>query len=110
MIDYKERLGSGLKFQRNLHGKTQEEIADYLKMDTKSYQSAENKRRGLSLNRLILLCELYKITLNDLIDLSDLNDDNAKRDTIIKGIQSDLVKLPISQLANIKQLTGSCDE
>lgn len=57
---------------------TQTELAKYLEVTQKTYSRYENDERSIPLEKLILLADFYRTTLDYLVGRSDQNDFNAK--------------------------------
>lgn len=63
---------------REENGLTQTELAKYLEVTQKTYSRYENDERSIPLEKLILLADFYRTTLDYLVGRSDQNDFNAK--------------------------------
>ncbi|WP_057874671.1 helix-turn-helix domain-containing protein [Loigolactobacillus rennini] len=73
-------MGSILKSHRRRHGISQLQLADKLHISRQSISSWENDRAYPSLDNLIALSELYRISIDDL-----LKDNEALRDKIFRN-------------------------
>jgi transcriptional regulator with XRE-family HTH domain len=61
-------LKENIKVLRKKNGITQQEIAEYLGIDTTSYGRLERGERNLSADRLELIAKFYKISVNILLE------------------------------------------
>lgn len=64
-----------IKQKRNSIGLTQKEVAEIIGMKEQSYRTFENGLKGISIEcfaRLIVVLELQKAELSEIIDLSKL--------------------------------------
>lgn len=82
-------LGSILKFQRKTHGISQLDLAEKLHVSRQSISSWENDRSYPSIDNLISLSELYKLSIDDLLkdneELREKIERNKKRIQEYKG-------------------------
>ena len=60
-------LGQRLKDLRNKHNITQEEFADKLYVSRQTISSWENDKSYPDIHSLLMICELFKISLDDLV-------------------------------------------
>jgi len=60
-------LKENLKVLRKKNGITQQEIAEYLGIDTTSYGRLERGERNLSADRLELIAKFYKVSVSDIL-------------------------------------------
>lgn len=60
-------LKENLKALRKKNGITQQEIAEYLGIDTTSYGRIERGERNLSADRLELISKFYNVSLNEVL-------------------------------------------
>ena len=66
------RMGQRLKELRNMYGFTQQQVANYLKIDQSNYSKIERgERRITKLSQLIKLADLYDCTQEYLMMTSD---------------------------------------
>lgn len=68
-MNVSKRIGNNLKQARKDLRLTQKEVAFLLKMTQQQYSRFENGVFQLNYEQILLLCELYKITPNDLFDV-----------------------------------------
>lgn len=70
--EYASGIGKRIKKVRIYRHFSQEEIAKYLFVSLKAYQSYEQGWRTLPLEKLLSLCELYRITPNELLGYDEM--------------------------------------
>ncbi|MCC6251371.1 MAG: helix-turn-helix transcriptional regulator [Bacteroidia bacterium] len=74
-------LKENLKTLRKKNGITQQEIAEYLGIDTTSYGRIERGVRNLSADRLELIAKFYKVSVNNLLtDINEIEINTQKQD------------------------------
>lgn len=96
-------MGSILKSQRRHHGISQLQLADKLHISRQSISSWENDRAYPSLDNLIALSELYRISIDDLLkDNEELRDKIFRNQNRIKQYQKQLKDLD-NELENKKE-------
>ena len=71
MIINLENVGKRLKELRKEQSMTQQDVADYLKIDRSNYSKYENGKLELNLSMLASLAELYKVRTDYLLGLED---------------------------------------
>lgn len=87
-------LGSVLKFQRQEHGISQIDLAELLHVSRQSISSWENDRSYPSIDHLISLSELYKLSIDDLLkDNEELREKIERSQKRIKEYEDQLDKL-----------------
>lgn len=64
-----KRISYNVRYLRNIHGYTQDELADLLHIARSSYALLEKGTRGIPLDFLLQLCDLFKIKLNTLVEI-----------------------------------------
>lgn len=76
------RLGERLKTLRKIKKYSQQEVADYLKVIRQTYSHYETGRIIPTYKNFMKLAELYGISVNSLIELTDMgeNEDVARTD------------------------------
>lgn len=60
-------FSQNLKEIRKEHGKTQKEVAEYLKVVESCYANWEQGRTEPDIQNIIKLCEYFKVTADDLL-------------------------------------------
>lgn len=99
-------LGLKIKQYRKMHNMTQEDLALILNVEPEHIANIERGRKGISLQKLILLCKHFHINLSDILPIE--NQDNAElRDKWIKEILSTLENLDTTQLGIVKMMVTS---
>lgn len=68
-MDVSKKIGNNLKQARKDLQLTQKEVASILKMTQQQYSRFENGVFQLNYEQILFLCNLYKITPNDLFDI-----------------------------------------
>jgi transcriptional regulator with XRE-family HTH domain len=63
-------ISENLKVLRKKNGYTQQDIAEFLGIDTTSYGRIERGVRNLSADRLALLAKFYKVSVNSVLGYS----------------------------------------
>ncbi|KAA5537048.1 helix-turn-helix transcriptional regulator [Taibaiella lutea] len=64
-------ISEKLKILREAHNYTQQYVADVLEISPNTYSLMERNSEGIKIDRLRRLADLYKLSLVDLISLSD---------------------------------------
>lgn len=67
MGNTKESLNIRLKQYREKNGLSQAQVADYLHLSRQAISQWESKRSYPDLDNIILLCELYEISVDELL-------------------------------------------
>lgn len=98
--DLTATIGENMRKYREKHEYTQKTVADLLNIDPQYYGEAERGRKRLSLERMVELCAIYKIPLDDLIPVSTQAEE-GDRDEILSQIQTVLSQCTLDQLSLI---------
>lgn len=98
--DLTATIGENMRKYREKHEYTQKTVADLLNIDPQYYGEAERGRKRLSLERMVELCAIYKIPLDDLIPVSTQAEE-GDRDGILSQIQTVLSQCTLDQLSLI---------
>ena len=98
--DLTATIGENMRKYREKHEYTQKTVADLLNIDPQYYGEAERGRKRLSLERMVELCTVYKISLDDLIPVSTQAEE-GDRDGILSQIQTVLSQCTLDQLSLI---------
>lgn len=104
-----ESIGDRLRKQRELNNITQQEVADYLKVNRVTYTNYEGGRTEPNYDLLKLLSKLFDVSIDYLIG-NDMGIDTSNRFEIRIREQRKLKKLPQKEVAGmleIKQNTYS---
>lgn len=64
-----QHIGTKLKDLREQHGFTQTDIAQRLDVSRQTVSNWETEKSSIDLKNALLLCDLYGITINDLLDI-----------------------------------------
>jgi transcriptional regulator with XRE-family HTH domain len=75
-------LRENLKTLRKKNGITQQEIAEYLGIDTTSYGRIERGDRNLSAERLELIAKFYKLNVNALLSDGNINVNDVQKNNL----------------------------
>ena len=70
MLD-KKIFGAKLLELREKRGMSQKEVADLLKVTRTQISDLENGKTGTTLDRLLQLCELYRVSADYLLGITD---------------------------------------
>ena len=96
-----------LKFHRNQINLNAQEVADYLSMSKSAYSALENGSSKLDMERANKLAALYKISLEDLVNLEPPNSANEGDEKVIlshslERVTKDLdeIKESLTQIKN----------
>lgn len=98
--DLTATIGENMRKYREKHEYTQKTVADLLNIDPQYYGEAERGRKRLSLERMVELCAIYKIPLDDLIPVSTQAEE-GDRDGILSQIETVLSQCTLDQLSLI---------
>ncbi len=69
-MDVTKKIGNNLKQARKFAGYTQKQAAEKLRMTQQQYSRFENGIFELNYGQILMLCDLYAITPNELFDVS----------------------------------------
>ncbi|OUP12450.1 hypothetical protein B5F35_08825 [Anaeromassilibacillus sp. An200] len=98
--DLTATIGENMRKYREKYEYTQKTVADLLNIDPQYYGEAERGRKRLSLERMVELCTVYKISLDDLIPVSTQAEE-GDREGILSQIQTVLSQCTLDQLSLI---------
>lgn len=98
--DLTATIGENMRKYREKHEYTQKTVADLLNIDPQYYGEAERGRKRLSLERMVELCTVYKISLDDLIPVSTQAEE-GDREGMLSQIQTVLSQCTLDQLSLI---------
>lgn len=65
-----DSIAQNIKKYRLLNNMTQEELAHHLDLDTQYYAQLERGERNFTLQRVVSICRLFHIGIEDIIDVS----------------------------------------
>ncbi|ACL75917.1 helix-turn-helix domain-containing protein [Ruminiclostridium cellulolyticum] len=60
-------IGENLKYLRNVHNKTQQDIAEILKISRQAYTHYESNKREPDIKTLVKLADYYMVSLDMLV-------------------------------------------
>ena len=98
--DLTATIGENMRKYREKYEYTQKTVADLLNIDPQYYGEAERGRKRLSLERMVELCTVYKISLDDLIPVSTQAEE-GDREGMLSQIQTVLSQCTLDQLSLI---------
>ena len=67
----KKEFGSRLRAVRKQNNEQQKDLADFLQITTPQISDMENGKKTTTLEKLVLICEHYKVSSDYLLGLSD---------------------------------------
>ncbi len=67
----KKEFGLRLRETRKANGEQQQDLADFLEISTAQISDMENGKKTTTLEKLVLICEHYKVSSDYLLGLSD---------------------------------------
>lgn len=85
---------------------TQEDLASILEVEPEHIANIEIGRRGISLQKLILMCKYFNVNLSDMIPIEQ-QDDSKLRSEWVNEIIKALDKLDTEQIGMIKTMITS---
>ena len=68
----KKEFGSRLREVRKQNNEQQKDLADFLQITTPQISDMENGKKTTTLEKLVLICEHYKVSSDYLLGLSDV--------------------------------------
>ena len=92
MTNFKKPLHTKLKELRETHGLSQKDVANYLNLSRQAISQWENQKAYPDIDNIVLLCKLYKISSDELLDICStptseltpsLNDNSEKKRTAV---------------------------
>ena len=96
-------ISRNIKKYRQLNKMTQEELAGKLFLDTQYYAQLERGERNFTIEKIVLACSVFKVGIEDIIELHDTKSDVSVADTSINEIIAQLHTLTFSQLLLVKK-------
>ena len=98
-----KHIGKAVKQYRLLNGMTQEETASRLYLDPQYYGQLERGERNFSLERLIDICQLFHIGIEDIINIPE-DGDNSYDMELITSIHKKVESLSHTQLLALEKI------
>lgn len=85
-----DSISNNIKKYRLLNNMTQEMLAEQLGLDTQYYAQLERGERNFTLKRLIRLCSIFQIGIEDIIEIesSDKQDTSELRKEVSEQLKS----------------------
>ena len=85
-----DSISNNIKKYRLLNNMTQEKLAEQLGLDTQYYAQLERGERNFTIKRLIHLCSIFQIGIEDIIEIepSDKQDTSELRDEVSEQLKS----------------------
>ena len=85
-----DSISNNIKKYRLLNNMTQEMQAEQLGLDTQYYAQLERGERNFTLKRLIRLCSIFQIGIEDIIEIepSDKQDTSELREEVSEQLKS----------------------
>lgn len=99
-------LGQRIKHYRKLHSMTQEELAAVIGVASLHINNIENGKKGISLDKLVLICNHFHISLSDILPLGEQDDSELRKqwtDELVNALDG----LNVTQLGTIKTMVCS---
>jgi transcriptional regulator with XRE-family HTH domain len=99
-------LSQKIMHYRKLHDMTQKELATIIGVDAVHIANIEKGRKGISLDKLVLLCRRFNIELSDILPIGEQNDDELRSEWINEIIDA-IHTLDTQQLGLVKKMVRS---
>lgn len=99
--DIINQISKNIKKYRLLHQMTQETLATQLHLDTQYYAQLERGERNFTLEKIIRLCEIFDIGVEDIVEIGDPQPENTN--ARLQNIVSMLEPLSNSQLLLVEK-------
>ena len=99
-------LGQRIKYYRTIHSMTQKELASAIGVAPLHIINVENGKKGISLEKLVQICELFHITPSDVLAL-DWPGDSELRKRWIDEILNAILGLDTVRLGTVKTMICS---
>ncbi len=81
------KINESIRALREDHDLTQQEIADLLLLDRKTYNRAENGSTCLSIESLIKLADYYRVSLDKVVGRNEPKDATINKDSLFNAYQ-----------------------
>ncbi|MCM1538354.1 MAG: helix-turn-helix domain-containing protein [bacterium] len=82
---------------------TQEALAECLCLDTQYYAQLERGERNFTIEKIINICRIFEIGIQDIIEINAVKEDSEKKETLIRSITDSLSELNINQLLSVEK-------
>lgn len=94
-------ISQNVKKYRLLNKMTQEELAELLDLDTQYYAQLERGERNFTIEKLIRLCNIFHIGIENLIEVNTSTDTASEE--LIEKLTSQIKSLSSSQLIIVEK-------
>ena len=96
-------IANNIKKYRLLNNMTQKELSEKLYLDTQYYAQLERGERNFSIEKIAMICSLFHIGIEDIIELGTDSDTQNDTQTLLCDLISSLKNLEYSQLLITKK-------
>lgn len=97
-------ISQNIRKYRLINNMTQEELAGKLNLDTQYYAQLERGERNFTIEKIIHLCSIFHIGVEDIIDIEIL--DRRNTDVIMKRLTPQLQSLSYTQLSIVEKIVN----
>lgn len=97
-------ISQNIRKYRLINNMTQEELAGKLNLDTQYYAQLERGERNFTIEKIIHLCSIFHIGVEDIIDIEIL--DRRNTDVIMKRLIPQLQSLSYTQLSIVEKIVN----
>lgn len=94
-----DTIAQNIKKYRLLNNMTQEELAQHLNLDTQYYAQLERGERNFTLQRVINVCRLFRIGIEDIIHIPAENTDETQE--LLQTLHQKMSTLSYVQLLSL---------
>ncbi len=94
-----DSIAQNIKKYRLLNNMTQEELAHHLDLDTQYYAQLERGERNFTLQKIISICRLFHIGIEDVINVS--TDDLSDTRELLQSLNRKMNSLSYVQLLSV---------
>lgn len=107
MSDIKKETGKGLRKYRLLNEMTQKQLSEAIGMEESSYARVERGEKGMSMEKLIQVCKLLHISLDDIVSLDKYDRNEEDRERFYTDLCDKLKECSTEQLLIIDKLVDT---
>lgn len=104
-----KEMGQRLKKYRLQRNLTQKQVSEILDIDEQYYGQAERGVKRLSLEKLVVFCSRFQLTMDDIIQIRTETESLSLKEAYIKEITQLLENCSSDQLALIQSLVKNMD-
>ncbi|MCI9337213.1 MAG: helix-turn-helix transcriptional regulator [Lachnospiraceae bacterium] len=94
-----DSVARNIKKYRLLNNMTQEELAQHLNLDPQYYAQLERGERNFTLQRVVSVCRLFRIGIEDIVDIPA--DDTDKTQELLQTLHKKMSSLSYVQLLSL---------